>query len=63
LARLASDGVLIWDNANWPDFERAWSDYLHPAGFRMIPFRGLSPFGWRMSNTAVLYRQANILDI
>lgn len=60
---LAPDGVLLWDNADWPDYQQAFSDYLAPRGFKQLIFRGFGPLGWREWSFAVLYREHNCLGI
>ncbi|GBC84987.1 hypothetical protein HRbin11_01427 [bacterium HR11] len=60
---LTPDGVILWDNADWPDFQRAFVDYLAPAGFKRLVFRGFGPLGWREWDFAVLYRQPNCLGL
>ncbi len=61
---LAPLGVLVWDNAEWPDFSLAWRDYLAPNGFRVLTFRGFGPLGWKEWKTAVCYRAGqNVLGI
>lgn len=63
LEALAPGGVIVWDNADWPDFEAAWLDYLAPAGIRRLPLRGFGPCGWREWETTILYREGNVLGI
>lgn len=63
LESLSPRGVIVWDNADWPDFQKAWLDYLRPAGFRRLILRGFGPLGWREWETAILYRDGNVLGI
>lgn len=63
LGALAAGGVVLWDNADRPDFARAWEAYLSPRGFRRLPFRGLGPLGHSEWTLAILYRDENCLGI
>jgi predicted O-methyltransferase YrrM len=59
---LKDDGVIIWDNSDWPEFGEAYPA-LHGQGFRRLDFAGLGPIsraGWQ---TSVLYRDHNCLGI
>jgi hypothetical protein len=59
---LKDDGVIIWDNSDWPEFAEVLPR-LQEHGFRNLDFAGLGPIsraGWR---TSVLYRAGNCLGI
>jgi len=59
---LKDDGVIIWDNSDWPEFGEVFP-LLRAHGFRHIDFAGLGPIsraGWQ---TSVLYRADNCLGI
>jgi hypothetical protein len=59
---LKDDGVIIWDNSDWPEFAEVLPR-LQEHGFRSLDFAGLGPIsraGWR---TSVLYRAGNCLGI
>lgn len=60
---LGPEGVIVWDNADWPEFQAAWRDYLAPAGFSRLPLRGFGPCGWSEWETAIIYRGSNVLGI
>lgn len=63
LDHLTPDGVVLWDNSDWPDFGRAYDDYLRPAGFKHLTLRGFGPLGWREWCFAILYRERNCLEL
>lgn len=63
LLSLAPGGVVVWDNADQPDFARAWDDYLAPRGFRRLPLRGFGPLGYAEWTLAIVYRDDNCLGI
>lgn len=63
LDHLTPDGVVLWDNSDWPDFRRAYDDYLRPTGFKCLTLRGFGPLGWREWSFAILYRERNCLEL
>lgn len=59
---LKHDGVIIWDNSDWPEFGEVLPR-LQEHGFRHVGFSGLGPIsraGWK---TSILYRSDNCLGI
>lgn len=59
---LKPDGVMLWDNSEWDEFDQVFP-ILQANGFKRIPFVGLGPvnrFAWE---TSVLYRDDNCLGI
>ncbi|MGI8806345.1 MAG: class I SAM-dependent methyltransferase [Acidimicrobiales bacterium] len=59
---LKPDGVMVWDNSEWDEFNDAFPT-LQTNGFKQIPFTGIGPvnrFAWE---TSVLYRDDNCLGI
>jgi hypothetical protein len=60
---LSHRAVIVWDNADRPEFNEAWRDYLAPGGFRCLRLRGFGPLGWREWETAIIYRDGNVLGI
>lgn len=61
-AELADDGVVIWDNADRPDYQMGY-DHLTEQGFRRIDFTGIGPVNGYVWTTAVFYRPGNCLGI
>lgn len=62
LGGLKHDGVIIWDNSNWPDFYEAFPA-LQEKGFKQIAFAGLGPISRSRWETSILYRAENCLGI
>jgi hypothetical protein len=63
LKRLSPDGVIIWDNAEFPRCRQFFSEHCQPAGFRMLDFHGTGPqkeTGWL---TALIYRANNVTGL
>lgn len=60
---LTPDGVVLWDNSDWPDFRRAYDEYIGSAGFKRLTLRGFGPLGWSEWSFAVLYREGNCLGL
>ena len=59
---LTPDGVMIWDNTERRRYAVGLRR-LEKAGFRRIDFRGPAPINTFESQTSVLYRPGNCLDI
>ena len=59
---LKADGVMVWDNSDWDQFEEAFPA-LQTQGFRRIPFRGLGPVNRHEWETSILYRDEKCLGI
>lgn len=59
---LTDGGVIVWDNADWVDFQGSLPD-LNQLGFRSLGFRGMGPINRQRWETAILYRDANCLGI
>lgn len=62
VAGLKDDGVIIWDNSDWPEFGDAFP-LLQEQGFRRLAFTGLGPISRAGWETSVLYRDGNCLGI
>lgn len=62
VSRLSEGGVIVWDNADWVDFQDTLPS-LERRGFRSISFRGMGPIIRQDWETAVLYRDGNCLGI
>ena len=59
---LTDRGVIIADNSDWADFKEVWPG-LEAQGFKAIPFSGITPSHFVKSQTSILYRSNNCLDI
>lgn len=59
---LSDDGVIIWDNSDWPEFAQVFPR-LQEHGFRQLEFTGLGPINREGWPTSVLYRTDNCLGI
>ena len=59
---LATAGVLIWDNSDWPEFTVCFPA-LEKQGFKQIGFRGMGPINRQAWETSILYRRDNCLGI
>jgi hypothetical protein len=62
LDSLTNDGVIVWDNSDWPDFANTFP-LLQEHGFRQLGFTGLGPISRACTQTSVLYRTENCLGI
>lgn len=62
LAFLSSNGVIIWDNSDRPEY-REGTEMLEAAGFRRIDFTGMGPIATIGTMTSVFYRSHNIFGI
>jgi hypothetical protein len=59
---LTSDGVIVFDNAQVPDYAEAMK-FLEERGFRRIDFFGMTPIIPYENCTTVFYRPNNCLDL
>lgn len=59
---LTTDGVIIFDNANLPDYKESMN-LFQSEGFKRIDFIGLSPVTNHNNYTSVFYRDYNCLGI
>lgn len=62
LRLLKSNGVIIWDNSERPQYQQGIEDLLK-AGFKKLDFWGLSASSYMNSCTSVLYKTDNCLGI
>ena len=62
LGRLASDGVLVLDDSERPEYAPARAA-LTAAGFRAVEFWGLAPGRVERKCTSVFYRRENVLGL
>ncbi len=62
IQRLSARGVLIVDNADWPEVDRAIAA-MTAWGFRQLDLYGLAPGNGHPDTTAILYRQDNLLGL
>ncbi len=62
LPALKPAGVIIWDNSDRPDYREGY-DFLRAKGFKKIEFIGMCPVVNLKSETAVFYRENNVLGI
>lgn len=62
LDELAPRGVVIWDNAERPEYVSGF-DALAAAGFRQIDFVGFGPVNGYRWTTSILYRVNNCFGI
>jgi hypothetical protein len=62
VSALAASGVIIWDNAERPEYASGIAG-LEQQQFRRLDFDGLGPvnsYGWR---TSIFYRDGNCLGV
>lgn len=59
---LSQKGVIIWDNSDRLDFAES-KDAIRERGFKEISFRGMCPSTFIKSQTSVLYKDDNVLNI
>lgn len=62
LAALTNQGVLIWDNSDRAELDRA-RHLFQKASFRELRFTGFAPTSPEVASTSVLYRSSNCLGI
>lgn len=62
VAALSGDGVIVFDNTDWKEFEPG-TRLLERQGFKRIDFTGMSPINVYGSTTSVFYRDRNCFDI
>lgn len=62
LGELKPDGVIVWDNSDWPEFAEVLPR-LQQHGFRQLAFSGMGPISRQGWQTSVLYRAENCLGI
>lgn len=62
LARLSPNGIIIFDNANVPDWQNGLT-FLREQGFKRIDFIGMTPGVALEQTTAIFYRPDNCLDL
>ncbi len=59
---LSSGGVLLWDNAERPNYA-VGLDELRGLGFRRVDFDDIAPVEPIRTRTSILYRDRNVLDL
>jgi len=59
---LTDQGIIIVDNSEWPEFIEC-VNFLAKNGFRELPFYGQTPITFVPSQTSIMYRPVNCLDI
>lgn len=59
---LSERGVILWDNSDRLQYAAGLSD-LSASGFRTVPFGGLGPIALFQTETAILYRDGNLLGL
>ena len=59
---LTPRGVIVLDNSDRPRY-RPGMEHLMAAGFRFVPFVGISPGALKQTATGVFYRDGNCLDL
>jgi hypothetical protein len=62
LDKLSARGVIIWDNSERERYA-VGIEYLKSQGFRQLRFTGFIPIDFMESETSVLYRDENCLNI
>jgi hypothetical protein len=62
LPNLTESGVIIWDDFHQEHY-RSRSDFLQKAGFKELPFWGMTPLVAREALTSIFYRAGNCLGI
>ena len=55
-------GVIVWDNSDRPEYAEGHA-LLVAAGWRKVPFVGMAPVFNQKSETAVYYRDGNVLGL
>jgi hypothetical protein len=61
---LSEAGVVVWDNSRLPEFAELMRNTFEPAGFRALPFGGLTPQTPAFDQTSIVYRPGrNLLGI
>jgi hypothetical protein len=61
-AVLSTSGVMVVDNTDRPQYAEGLA-WLQARGFRRLPLRGLAPIVDGLTETSVLYRRDNVLDL
>ncbi|MCP5272940.1 MAG: FkbM family methyltransferase [Burkholderiaceae bacterium] len=59
---LSDGGVMVVDNTDRPQYAPGL-DWLRERGFRRLPLRGLAPIVDTLTETSLLYRPGNVLDL
>lgn len=59
---LSPRGVVLLDNSDRPQYAPGL-EHLRARGFRQLPLRGLAPLLDHVTETSVLYRPGNVLDL
>ncbi|RBP48114.1 methyltransferase family protein [Roseimicrobium gellanilyticum] len=62
LPRLASDGVILWDDSSRPRYQEGIAE-LEQKGFRKLRLQGLKPAGLGVDETTIFYRDGNCLGL
>ncbi|MEO5617729.1 MAG: FkbM family methyltransferase [Candidatus Eisenbacteria bacterium] len=62
LVGLNPTGVIVWDNSDRAEYAEGHS-LLLAAGFRKVPFVGMAPVFNQKSETAVYYRDGNVVGL
>jgi precorrin-6B methylase 2 len=62
LKAIKPNGIIIWDNSDRSEYQDG-HDFLRNNGFKKIEFVGMCPAVNLKTETAVFYRENNILDI
>ena len=60
--KLSARGVVIWDDFHREHY-RSRSGFLRDAGFKELPFWGMTPLVAREALTSIFYRQENCLGL
>jgi hypothetical protein len=59
---LSERGVIVLDNSDRPQYAPG-IDHLRSRGFRQLPLRGMAPLLDDLTETSILYRPGNLLDL
>lgn len=59
---LSAGGVMVVDNTDRPQYAEGLA-WLQARGFRRLPLRGLAPIVDGLTETSLLYRPGNVLDL
>lgn len=62
LTALSPAGVIVWDNSDRAEYAEGHA-LLAAAGFRWVPFVGMAPVFNQKTETAVYYRDGNVLGL
>jgi hypothetical protein len=62
VSALRSDGVVLWDNSERPEYDTGIAELL-ASGFRRIDFTGMGPINAHQWRTTLFYKPENCLGI